>query len=183
MHGNSTRVTRRTGMVVLAVAAGLALTGDASSDPIAAGERRLVATSGPMVTLRPGHAIRLSAVDVDPRRPPRQVHMTVFDSQRRIVRESREFVSPTRAIFLDHVKPPPGSGDPTPQPVRPEFEFECEDELDLGIATSIEVFNTLTGNIETTTACGCPCCEPTVPPGPATNCGGGWMVSGSFTIP
>jgi hypothetical protein len=183
MHGFSTRVSRRTGMVVLAVAAGLALTGDASSNPIATGDGGRVSAASYMVTLRPGRTIRLTAVEVDQGRSTRQVRMKVFDGQRRLVRDVSEFVSPTRAASVDVVKPPPGSGDPTPLPLRAEFEFDCDDDLDSGLVTAIEVFNTVTGNIETTSACGCPCCGPPLPPGVAADCGGGWRVAGSFTAP
>jgi hypothetical protein len=186
-RGISTRVGTWTGVTVVAVAAGLALAGDASSDPIsgnAAGAGRIAVSTG-LLTFRPGRAVRLNVVEVDGNRPPRQVRLSIIDGERRVLRQTIALLTPTRPVFLDLPKrevPPPG-GDPDPLPIRAEFEFSCDGTSDSGPITTLEVLDTASFAVEATSACGCPCCGPTLPPGVATDCGGGQRVVHLASVP
>jgi hypothetical protein len=173
---------------ILALAA-VALTGDASSEPVSdpASTPRWVSVSTGLVTLRPGRALRASAVEVDGTRSTREVRLSVIDGKRRVLRQTTGQLTPTAPVFLDLARNeiPPGN-DPPWVPVRLEVRIACDDDLaESGPITSLEVYNTATSAIELSNVCGCPCCEagPTVPPGPAVDCGGGQRVVNLATAP
>lgn len=171
---------------VLALVA-VALTGDASSEPVAdrAGTPRWVSVSTGLVTLRPGRAVRLSAVEVDGNRSAREVRLFVLDGARRVLRQTVQQLTPTAPAFLDLARNeiPPGN-DPPGLPIRAEVRFVCPvDDGDSGPVTSLEVYNLVTSEIESSSSCGCPCCGPTTSPGVMADCGGGYRVGNLTSAP
>lgn len=169
---------------VLALAA-VALTGDASSEPVAdrAAGTRWVSVSTGLVTLRPGRALRLSTVEVDGNRSSREVRLSIIDGKRRVLRQTIDQLTPSAPVLLDLARNevPPGT-DPPGLPIRAEYKFVCPDD-DSGPITSFEIYNLATSETEASSACGCPCCGPTGSTGVMTDCGGGFRVGNLTSAP
>ncbi|HTE54436.1 MAG TPA: hypothetical protein VK698_26465 [Kofleriaceae bacterium] len=165
----------------------VALTGDASSEPVSdsVSTTRWVSVSTGLMTFRPGRALRVSAVEVDGSRPAREVRLFVIDGKRRVLRQTVEQLTPNAPVFLDLARNeiPPGS-DPPGLPIRAEYKLPCPDD-DPGPVTSFEIYNTATSETEVSSACGCPCCPrgPTVPPPVQVDCGGGYRVGQLTSAP
>ena len=125
------------------------------------GPRRVIASIG-VVRIQPGQAVRVSLVESEATRDPRNATLRVIDGRRQILSAKSGNVSPTKALFLDVRRSDIPSTSPQAFPAQFEADFSCGPR-EYGPTFTVELYDQRTGKIRSAETCGNPCCPACAP--------------------